>query len=438
MIDIKEVLEDPYKNYIYSYPHKMSYSKFDTKINLKDLWNDDISNLTLYIHIPFCANKCGYCNLFSTSDINKDLLDRYSDKLIEEIKAIKEIMGLKLKNNNLFSNIVFGGGTPTILSKDNLKKILEGLKLYLNINFSKSKLSIETSPKTLNKSKLELLKEYNLYRISIGIQSFNENELININRLEPLDKIDKALDLLKNNKIKIRNLDLIYGIENQSLKSFEYNLKKAVYYNFEEIYLYPLYIREETYLYDKTKKDIDKMKRFYEFACEFLIKNNYIQTSMRNFINKNVKKELYPNYSCQENNMIGIGCGARSYKDNIHYSRKYARLDKNIKNIINDYLQEVDFLHAKHGFNLNIDESKRRYIQKSILKITGLNLDDFKNKFNCNPFEYKELEFLLLNQFLIKEGKNLIPTKKGLAYSDSIGNLFISETVKNKMLNFKE
>ena len=128
---------NPYSSYIYSFPHKKSYRVFEKPENLKELWdkskNGDIS---LYIHIPFCTNKCGYCNLMSTTCFSGERLEQYTNKLIEEIKAYGEILETE-KNSEKFSSVILGGGTPTILDTVLMEKLLKALEEYLNIDFRK-------------------------------------------------------------------------------------------------------------------------------------------------------------------------------------------------------------------------------------------------------------------------------------------------------------
>lgn len=436
---VNQVLKDPYQNYIYSYPHKMSYREFENPINLKKLWSSKTDEkITLYIHIPFCISKCGYCNLLSSTKIQRNRISQYVAQLVTEIKSVGKFLEIEKSNENLFSSVIFGGGTPSILEAEEIKDILDAIAKYLKVDYKKTFLSTEVSPRTLTIEKLDLFKKYGVDRISMGIQSFKENELENIHRFEGIDQINKSINLLFNEKLPIRNLDLIYGIEGQTMDTWKESLKKVVDNFPEEMYIYPLYIRENTCLYLKAEKNIELMKEMYNFAREFLKECGYIQTSMRNFIRKDMKMDLYPEYSCQENAMIGIGCGARSYIGNVHYSRKYAVLQKNINEIIDDYIQETDFSCAKHGYILNQDEMKRRYIQKSILKVTGLDIIDYESKFGKTPNEFGEFNLLIENKFIEKQDNRYYPTDKGLLYSDAIGPLFISEIVKNKISEFQE
>ena len=443
MKNINESKINPYSSYIYSFPHKKSYREFEKPENIRELWESgDNSGISLYIHIPFCTNKCGYCNLMSTTCFSTERLEQYVNKLIEEIRVYGEMEISGMKNNKKsFSSVILGGGTPTVLDTGLMEKLLISLERYLDIDFEKTFFSMETSPKTLSYEYFLLLKKYHLNRLSIGIQSFFDNELKEIYRNEPEQDINNALKILfsKENSIEIRNLDLIYGLPQQTMKTWEESLYRVISCKPEEIFIYPLYVREKTRLFENYAADHDLMGEMYDNAVKILGENGYIQTSMRNFISENMKEKLYPDYSCQENKMLGIGCGARSYIGNVHYSRKYAVEDKNINSIIDDYLKEENFAFAGYGYKLSEEEQKIKYILKSILKITGFNSEDYREKFHTDPLkEFSELDRLINEEYLVREGNRIFPSAKGLKYSDYIGTLFITDNIKRKMEEFME
>ena len=441
MKNINKTEINPYSSYIYSFPHKKSYRDFEKPKNLEALWGEsDKSDISLYIHIPFCTNKCGYCNLMSTTCFSEKRLKQYVDKLIEEIKVYGNILKNKTGVLN-FSSVILGGGTPTILNMELMKELLCGLEKYMDINFEKTFFSVETSPKTLSEDYLRLLEKYHINRLSIGIQSFYNNELTGIYRYELEKDIENALEVIfsKESRVGIRNLDLIYGLPEQTIKTWEESLYKMISYKPEEIFIYPLYVREKTKLYENYKADHELMEKMYENAVEILSENGYIQTSMRNFISLEMKEKLYPEYSCQENKMLGIGCGARSYIENIHYSRRYAVEDKNINNIIDGYLSEKNLEYAEYGYKLSREEQKIKYILKSILKITGFRMEDYKKQFLSDPLEdFTELDRLIKEGYLTREDDRIFPSAKGLKYSDYIGTLFITDDIKIKMEEFME
>jgi oxygen-independent coproporphyrinogen-3 oxidase len=432
---------NPYTSYIYSFPHKRAYRDFEKPENLRELWGKNTDkDISLYIHIPFCTNKCGYCNLMSTTCFTEKRLEEYVNKLTEEMKAYGKILKTE-ENPDMFTSVILGGGTPTILSTGLMEKLLKMLEKYMNIDFEKIFFSVETSPKTLTPEYLLLLEKYHLNRLSIGVQSFYNNELTGIFRYELEQDIEKALKAVFSeiNRIEIRNLDLIYGLPEQTEKTWENSLQRVIQYKPEEIFIYPLYIREKTKLYYNYKADRDLMIKMYENAADILKKNGYIQTSMRNFILSDMKEKLYPEYSCQENKMLGLGCGARSYIENIHYSGKYAVEDKNINNIIDNYLKKENSGIAKYGYKLSPEEQKIKYILKSILKITGFKIEEYREKYIKDPLEdFPELDRLINEGYLINENGRIFPAEKGLMYSDYIGTLFITDSIKRKTEEFTE
>lgn len=429
-----------YENYMYSYPHKKAYREFDEPIDLETLWGkSELKELTLYIHIPFCTNKCGYCNLLSITGFQKAQMSQYVEQLLNEMVAVRQFLGSYSRESTPFSSVILGGGTPTILADQDLKKILEGISTILAVDFEKIFFSTETSPRTITQSKLNLIREYQINRVSMGVQSFNETELKAIYRRESVPEIEKALELLFKEPIPIRNLDLIYGIPSQTLKTWGQSLARVVEYNPEEIYLYPLYVRAGTGLYRKVQRDIELMGEMYEQGRLFLVEHGYLQTSMRNFIRKDMAQTLFPKYSCQQLDMVGIGCGARSYRDNIHYSQKYAVGETSIQRIVEGYLAEDDFSVARYGYFLNEDEIKRRYVIKSILKVTGLDVAEYVATFQSLPLaDFKELEILVSKGFLMEQDRRIYLTPKGMRWSDAIGNLFISREVQGKIDDFFE
>ena len=198
----------------------------------------------------------------STTCFSAKRLEQYVNKLIEEIRVYGE-MGISGTKNNKksFSSVILGGGTPTVLDTGLMEKLLISLKKYLDIDFEKTFFSMETSPKTLSYEYFLLLKKYHLNRLSIGIQSFFDNELKEIYRNEPEQDINNALKILfsKENSIEIRNLDLIYGLPQQTMKTWEESLYRVISCKPEEIFIYPLYVREKTRLFENYAADHDLM-----------------------------------------------------------------------------------------------------------------------------------------------------------------------------------
>lgn len=290
-----------YYQYMYSYPHKSAYYDIDDKNIIKAIKNLKDDNLTAYIHVPFCETKCGYCNLFSIPNNDGELLDKYVDSVCKHIKQYKKHLTKDIK----FSTLVIGGGTPLILSIEQFNKIFTALEENLGMKTDEVEFIIETSPNQTDLSKLKYLKEIGVNRISIGVQSFIDSELKSIYRQHDKKSCHEALEKLKPLNFDVVNIDLIYGIEGQSRESLIYSINNAVKYKPEEIFIYPLYIRENTGIFEKMNLNHKTQHEMYDIAVEELNKRGYVQTSMRRFVRKLPKE----NISCGFDQMISFGCG---------------------------------------------------------------------------------------------------------------------------------
>lgn len=424
-----------YLGYAYSYPHKTSYRPLSPPICLKRTWkNENKESLFLYFHIPFCEKKCGYCNLFSLAHPSADMITAYLETLGRQAKQIREILG-----NAKFARIAIGGGTPTIFDCHALSKLFTISNRIMNANPAFLPTSLETSPLTADSDRLQLLKDRGVDRLSIGIQSFIEQELRVLNRSQDLKKSHQALNDIKRVEFKTLNIDLIYGIPGQTLKSWLQSLRTALSYAPEEIYIYPLYIRPHTPLSLKQNSDEDLRGTMYHAARDELKKAGYRQVSMRMFrVNVSIDP-CGPVYCCQEDGMIGLGCGPRSYTRELHYSNRYAIGSQTTHQIISSYISSTNesFRFSDYGIRLNHDEQKRRYIIKSVLRSDGLEKERYHRLFCSNIYQdFPFLKDLIEKGLLIDIHGMLKLTDTGLSKSDMIGPGFYSMDVKRRMKTF--
>ncbi len=305
---ITELLEDsPYRTYVYSYPHKTAYRSLNPPLKLKDIWAEEQKDaLFLYFHIPFCEMRCGFCNLFTTVSNNQELFNQYINQLQNQAKVVKEKLG-----DISFSRFALGGGTPTQLSFTQLEKTFNIAENIFNLDLQTIPSSVEVSPETATKDKLLLLKQKGIKRISIGIQSLIDDEVLAIQRRQNSKQVKQILELIKSYNFPILNIDLIYGLPNQTIHSWLQSLEITISFEPEEIYLYPLYVRPLTGI-DKTNKEWDDIRLdCYRQGKQFLLANGYEQVSMRMFRLSSNQVKNEPVYCCQSDGMIGIGCGAR-------------------------------------------------------------------------------------------------------------------------------
>jgi oxygen-independent coproporphyrinogen III oxidase len=424
-----------YQSYLYSYPHKTAYRHFEKPLELADLWKDEKKDsLYLYSHIPFCRMKCSFCNLFTVSNPQDEWIDLYLQQLQTEASVMRDILG-----EFNFSGYAIGGGTPSLLNPQQLAQLLSIYADTLNIDLAKTPGSFEISPETITDEKLQLLSDQGVERISIGIQSFIENEAKSVGRHLTDNLIHNALEKIVSYQFPVFNIDLIYGIPGQTAETWLTSLKTAMQYQPAEIFLYPLYIRPLTSLHKKNGIQIaetDFRDELYALGRDFLLSQGYIQDSMRLFRHQRITHTLDSDYSCQEDGMLGLGTNARSYTQNIHYSTEYAVSRPNVNAIVENYLYKPvsAFQQANYGIQLTEDDRKRRYLIKSLLKAQGVYLDDYTKNFQENLLDnFPELNSLMDLQLATKDNQKIQLTSEGMAYSDLLGHWFISDNVKTRM-----
>ncbi len=435
----RELAAAPYRSYLYSYPHKTAYRPFDRPKPLSELWQDEpTDHFFLYMHIPFCGARCGFCNLFTLPDKREDVHKRYVDALERQARQWAGFA------SRPFARFAIGGGTPTLLRADQLTRLFDIAENIMGLNPAEASISVETSPETIDAQRLGVLKERGVDRVSMGIQSFIEAEAAAIYRPQKPDEVRRALDVLGQFDFPLLNLDLIYGLPGQTRETWLYSLDQALAYEPGEIFIYPLYTREHTILKPEdmpASGPADPRMELYTAACERLEQRGYEQFSMRRFARKGTvghdpSKSLL-DYGCQEEGMMGLGCGARSYTRSVHYASRYGVSRQATSSIIADYVAAERHDHADYGFELDADERRRRFALKGLLHREGLDLAAYGERFGTSAFEDLPHLNLLTQSGLAKiEAGVLRMGREGLGYSDAIGDWLISEPVRRRMAEF--
>ncbi len=414
-----------YTQYMYSYPHKTAYRVLEKETVVESFKNIASTETMLYLHIPFCESKCGFCNLFSIiapDQYRKDYLSAVT-RQIEQYTSVKNLHTIN------WSSFVIGGGTPTVLSISQLENLFLTIKNATGVTADNRFSVIEVSPDSADSDKLTFLKENNFNRVSIGVQSFIDSETTALARDNKSDVSKQAIQTMKDLNFEVLNIDLIYGIKGQTIKSLQYSLDTALSYSPEEIYIYPLYIQPETFLHSKYIPDICMRYEMYVFVSEYLQTKGYYQTSMRRFCKNKPEVPV----SCGFENTLSFGCGGRSYLGNLHFCTEYATNRAVCKTILDKFIETEDFFANMTGYNLNTDELKRRYIIKNLPYYSGISIVDYQKLFSSSILEDFPEIHLLAKQGLIVIDKDVIKlTSKGLGYSDYIAPMFISDEVAKK------
>ncbi|MAO71468.1 MAG: coproporphyrinogen III oxidase [Flavobacteriales bacterium] len=371
----------------------------------------------IYIHIPYCKQKCTYCNFYFKTNL-KDK-NKLIESLIKEISLTKDY----LKNNKLKS-LYLGGGTPSVMNKESLGLIFRKVQEYYQIT-SETETTIECNPEDLSIEKLNELKDLGFNRLSIGIQSFKDQDLIfmnrNHNRYQAINSVKNA------KKVGFKNIsiDLIFSLPNQSLKDWNQNLKIAFELDIQHISSYSLTIEEKTklkYLIDKKKVtelvDIDSSNHFKLLVNE-CGKRGFIQYEISNFGKKNYFSTHNSNYWIGSE-YLGIGPSAHSYNGksrswNISNNSKYI-------NSINDNIipSTVEKLTNSEKFN--------DYMMTSLRTMWGSDLVFIKKKFGHNIYYNlnHQIQKWIKSKDIYQEKNKIYLTTKGKFISDSIcSDLFI-------------
>jgi oxygen-independent coproporphyrinogen-3 oxidase len=422
----------PYAAYLYSYPHKTAYRPLAPAVPLGELWAGEQRRdaLFLYLHVPFCEMRCGFCNLFTAAGPREDLVEAYLGALEREARAVKAALG-----DVSFARCAVGGGTPTLLSARGLERVMDLAEGVMGADLRAVPVSVEVSPETVDAEKLAVLARRGVDRVSMGVQSFLEAEVAAVKRPQRTADVERALGLIREAGVPTLNLDLIYGISGQTEESLLHSLKEALRWRPEELYLYPLYVRPLTLLGRKGESWDDLRLRLYRFARDFLLSEGYTQVSMRMFRARHAPAESGPVYHCQEDGMVGLGCGARSYTEGLHYSSEYAVGARAVRDIISHYCERdaASFETAGYGVHLDAEERKRRFAILSLLG-GGLAAGDYARKFgSALSADLPELAGLAAHGLAREEGGVLRLTPAGVERSDAIGPWLVSGKVRALM-----
>ncbi|MFD5315261.1 STM4012 family radical SAM protein [Streptomyces sp. NPDC127098] len=435
----------PYQHYVYAYPHKTAYRRLPDRPLLADLWAGESRRaLSLYAHIPFCEVRCGFCNLFTRVGAPEGLTGRYLDALERQAVAVRAALGDAEPVR--FANAAFGGGTPTFLTAAELARLCDIAELRMGADLRAIPLSVEASPATATADRLAVLAERGATRLSLGVQSFVEEEARAAVRPQRRADVEAALARIREAGIPVLNIDLIYGIDGQTAASWRHSLDAALAWRPEELYLYPLYVRPLTGLGRHADPeaadrawDEARLARYRE-GRDHLLASGYEQLSMRMFRRADAPPQGPDDYACQTDGMIGLGCGARSYTSTLHYSFDYAVGAREVRGIIDAYAATEEFDRALHGRAVDEDEARRRHLLQSLLQARGLAVAEYRLRFGSTPHEDfpAELETLAAHGWLADAGPELLRlSPEGLAHSDAVGPELFSPAVRAAMAAYQ-
>lgn len=438
MTSIAQIAAQPaYEGYAYSYPHKTAYRPLAEPVPLGGVWAAERRDaLFLYVHVPFCEMRCGFCNLFTAVGAEGEAMRQYVAAMRRQAVEVGRALGGSAR----FARLAIGGGTPTLLDTAGLEELFV-LARQCGADPALIPASIETSPVTASAEKVALLKQAGVQRVSIGVQSFVESEARAAGRPQQSSVLFAALDRLAASAFPVLNIDLMYGLPGQTIESWLGSLRTALRFHPAELFLYPLYVRELTGLGRVGGSASALRRECYEAGRAFLLAEGFEQISMRMFRRPSLAAAASgPAYCCQTDGMVGLGCGARSYTSALHYGSRFAVAAGPVRRIIDTYIAAsgADFAEASYGFALDDGEQRRRFVIQSLLQAEGLDQAAYSRRFLTSAaLDLPELEELCNAGLAAVDAGFIRLTSAGMAASDAIGPLFYSPRVRRLMQEYE-
>ncbi len=367
----------------------------------------------IYLHIPFCKQACHYCDFhFSTSTQNQDDI---INAIISEIELREGYL-----KDKLIETIYFGGGTPSLLTGGQVKKMLDKIREVYSVG-QNAEITLEANPDDLNYIKLEQLKQVGINRLSIGIQSFIERDLSFMNRSHTKDQATKCVSNAQAIGFDNISIDLIYGVPNQTNEEWRNNLRQAISLNIQHISSYCLTVEPKTTLAHMVKKKqvlqvTDEVaEKQFKMLIETLAENGFEQYEISNFAKGGFISLHNSNY-WKGVEYIGLGPSAHSFDGN---SRQWNfannnRYMKSLENANLDFEREI----------LTEEQKYNEYILTNLRTKWGLDENQIIQRFSLkiSDFFQKEVKKHQKDGFLIQNQKLFKLTNKGQFLADRIAS----------------
>ena len=398
-----------------------------------------MKEIGVYIHIPFCKQKCSYCDFVSFS--NKENMQK------EYIECLKKEIN-NWKNNNreyTIKTIYIGGGTPSYIDSKYIIDIMNSIKDKTQLENTETEeqtdkscikdsnlkneisITIEVNPGTVTKEKLLDYKKAGINRLSIGLQSTNNELLKQIGRIHKFEDFLQTYKLARKVGFNNINVDLMIGLPNQTIAQLKDSLEKICRLNPEHISVYSLIVEENTPIQNLISTgnvklpDEETERQMYWYVKNYLELNGYNHYEISNFAKPGFESEH--NLDCwNQKEYIGFGIAAYSYLDNKRFGN-ISNIEEYVKNCNNQEFQKNIILEEVQDKNKKMNE----YMILGLRKIQGISIQEFKNKFNENPIMLyrKELQKLDKEKLIIIDGDIIKLSNKGLDLANLVWEEFV-------------
>ncbi|MCK9161944.1 MAG: oxygen-independent coproporphyrinogen III oxidase [Arcobacteraceae bacterium] len=369
---------------------------------------DSSKPLSLYIHIPFCRSACYFCGCNVVFTSKEDKKTRYIDYLEQELKLISKYLDTSRKVTQMH----FGGGTPTFLSPQDLKRVIDLVKSTFTNFASDAEISCEVDPRFFTKEHMDVLKNGGTNRLSFGVQDLDPKVQAEIHRIQPFELTKNVMQIARDAGINSINIDLIYGLPYQTKESFLQTLNQIItlepnrlaVFNYAHVPWMKKTMRkfdESTFSPPSTKLEILKD------TIEFFTSHGYKMVGMDHFAKPDdelflaiQKGELHRNFQGYTTkggaDLIGIGLTSIGDGED-YYAQNYKEMDA--------YEAAIDSgrLPVFKGYQLSLDDKIRQFVIMEMMSNFALNIKRVENKFNINFKEYFKDDLPLLDEFIEAE-----------------------------------
>jgi oxygen-independent coproporphyrinogen-3 oxidase len=365
----------------------------------------------LYIHIPFCLSKCPYCEFYSSTALSR--LPRFLDALFQEMARYRQ-------DFHCFDTVYIGGGTPSLLRVQQLESLL--VRIRENFDLARdTEITIETNPADLSQSSLESIRETGINRVSIGVQSFDQEVLRFLGRRHSVQQAILAIEASKTAEFHNIGLDLIYGVPGQTIDLWLDTLKQAVAFVPEHLSCYQLTLEAETPLgrrYQAGEFSMPTEELQYEFfmkTSQFLEEAGYIHYEVSNFARETKYASRHNQKYWNHSPYLGLGPAAHSFQSNRRWSNHRS---------VDQYIAAVNAgnFPVEEREILTLEQLRLEALSLGLRTKKGVDFADFNDRYQYDLFTEKKTMLGKLQEegFIHIQDGHLCPTPTGLAVADSL------------------
>ena len=370
-----------------------------------------IEKAGLYIHFPFCLSKCGYCSFYSIKSIN--LISEY-------VTALKNEISVYRNKFSSFDTIYFGGGTPSLLTPEQLIEIFTSIYKYFNID-ADAEITLEANPGDISLKYLMKLRNIGVNRLNIGVQSFNDKVLKFLGRRHSVKEAIASIEAARQTGFDNLGIDLIYGVHGVSFKSWIDTLQQAVFFRPEHISCYQLSLGEKTPLYMKyflnkwhLPSENTELKLFLSTSDE-LKHAGYIHYEVSNFAREDKFRSRHNQKYWRHVPYLGLGPSAHSFLNNKRWWNKAA---------VKTYLQDIAVgkMPVENSEILSSEQLQMESLFLGLRTKDGINIKNYKKRFGVDLLSVKGgiIDELIKDKRVEFSNDFLRPTLKGMAIADSL------------------